>query len=169
VVFLDCNVSYHDWALSINSWEVESTFSSSGTFIYIRVFSIFLNHLLATSTSWSPIKGSHSISLILFTIHTKITTLSVGVVTTRAGCTVGALPMVSITALIICAIKVRSACRARAPIGVAGGGAAVRSCRVFLSTYNTPTYTKNSIITKSSCLISCSLSRSWWHIRCNVN
>jgi len=147
VVFLDCNVSYHDWALSINSWEVESTFSSSGTFIYIRVFSIFLNHLLATSISWSPIKGSHSISLILFTIHTKITTLSVGVVTTRAGCTVGAtrvgaLPMVSITALIICAIKVRSAYRARAPIGVAGGGAAVRSCRVFLSTYNTLTYTK---------------------------
>jgi len=65
--------------------------------------------------------------------------LSVGVVTTEDGCTAGALRMVSITTLIICAIKVRSAYRAGAPIGAVGGGTAVRSCQVVPSTCDTPT------------------------------
>jgi hypothetical protein len=71
---------------------------------------------------------------MLFTIHTKATTLSTDVAITRASGTTratraGALPMVSITALTICAIKVGFAYEARVPIGVAGGGATVCSCR----------------------------------------
>jgi hypothetical protein len=74
---------------------------------------------------------------MLFIIHTKAITLStcaviIGASGTTRATGARALPMVSITAFTIYAIKVGFAYEAGVPIGVAGEGTTVCSCRAVL-------------------------------------
>lgn len=137
VSFLDYITSYRDWALSYNNCVAQLTCQSLGTLIWIMVFFTFCIYFHAIFASCSPRKGSHPSSLMLFTVHTKATTLSevvavwiigvayvTGIIGVIRATRAVKLDMVSIIAQTICTSEIGSIYGTWVVVGAASRGAA---------------------------------------------